>query len=91
MIAFALALFLSPELFHQQCASCHGGDARGTAKGPGLVGNPHIAAQSAEQLSHFCSMATLGQECPPSMIFLPPISISRQLPPFSQPQHPSRR
>lgn len=64
MIAFALALFLSPELFHQQCASCHGGDARGTAKGPGLVGNPHIAAQSAEQLQSFLQHGNPGSGMP---------------------------
>ena len=53
MIAVALAFLLSPELFHRHCASCHGDDARGTAKGPGLVANPRVAAQSTEELRSF--------------------------------------
>jgi PQQ-dependent dehydrogenase (methanol/ethanol family) len=54
MIAFALLLFLSAEqLFDHHCASCHGADARGTAKGPGLATNPRVAQQSAEQLRAF--------------------------------------
>jgi PQQ-dependent dehydrogenase (methanol/ethanol family) len=54
MIAFALLLLLSAEqLFDQHCASCHGTDARGTAKGPGLTTNPRVAQQSAEQLRAF--------------------------------------
>ena len=47
MIAFALLLFLSSQqLFNDHCASCHGEDARGTAKGPGLAMNPRVAEQS---------------------------------------------
>jgi PQQ-dependent dehydrogenase (methanol/ethanol family) len=54
MIAFALFLFVSTQqLFDQHCASCHGVDARGTAKAPGLAKNPRIAEQSAEQLRAF--------------------------------------
>ena len=53
MIAFALALLVSPELFRQQCASCHGEDAHGTAKAPALAANPRIAVQSNEQLRFF--------------------------------------
>ena len=64
MITFALALFLSPELFHQHCASCHGDDARGTAKAPGLVANPHIAAQTSEQLRAFLQHGNPGAGMP---------------------------
>ena len=41
---------LSQQLFATHCAGCHGEDARGTAKGPGLAFNPRVAEQSAEQL-----------------------------------------
>jgi PQQ-dependent dehydrogenase (methanol/ethanol family) len=53
MLAFALAALLVPEIFHGQCAGCHGDDAQGTAKGPGLAGNPRIATQSTEQIRGF--------------------------------------
>ncbi len=46
-MAVTLALYLS------QCAGCHGNDARGTAKGPGLVDNAHIEGQSNGQLRDF--------------------------------------
>jgi glucose dehydrogenase len=52
-----LLLFLQQlapqQLFNRNCASCHGEDARGTAKGPGLAMNPRIAGQSVEQLRAF--------------------------------------
>jgi PQQ-dependent dehydrogenase (methanol/ethanol family) len=38
------------EVFQNRCATCHGSDARGTGKGPGLAANPRLAGQSAEQL-----------------------------------------
>jgi PQQ-dependent dehydrogenase (methanol/ethanol family) len=45
---------VSPQqLFIKNCASCHGEDARGTAKGPGLAMNPRVAEQTAEQLRAF--------------------------------------
>jgi PQQ-dependent dehydrogenase (methanol/ethanol family) len=75
MIAFALALFLSPELFRRQCASCHGEDARGTAKGPGLVANPRVAAQTAEQLSSFLQHGNPGAGMP-AFGDLPPADLS---------------
>ncbi len=37
-------------LFRDRCAGCHGGDARGSGKGPGLAGNPHLLGQSVAQL-----------------------------------------
>jgi outer membrane protein assembly factor BamB len=41
------------QLFNKNCASCHGADARGTAKGPGLAMNPRVAGQTTEQLRAF--------------------------------------
>jgi PQQ-dependent dehydrogenase (methanol/ethanol family) len=47
-------LFIAPLLaqsqFAEYCSGCHGADARGSAKAPGLANNPRIAEQSAEQL-----------------------------------------
>jgi PQQ-dependent dehydrogenase (methanol/ethanol family) len=64
MIAIALLLFLVPvqlfsqqltaqQLFHNDCAACHGEDARGSAKGPGLTMNRRVAEQNAAQLRAF--------------------------------------
>lgn len=58
MRRFALGLLLTPlvaagtgrEIFAGRCAGCHGSDARGSGKGPGLAANPRLAGQSAEQL-----------------------------------------
>ena len=41
---------LPQQPFANQCAGCHGEDARGTAKAPGLAMNPRVAEQSVEQL-----------------------------------------
>jgi PQQ-dependent dehydrogenase (methanol/ethanol family) len=38
------------QLFLARCAGCHGSDARGSGKGPGLAGNPRLSGQSVEQL-----------------------------------------
>ena len=65
MIAFALLLFLSPQqLFNEHCASCHGEDARGTAKGPGLAMNPRVAQQSADQLRVFLERGNIAAGMP---------------------------
>jgi PQQ-dependent dehydrogenase (methanol/ethanol family) len=65
MIAFALFLFLSSEqLFHEHCAGCHGADARGTAKGPGLAANARVAEQSAEQLRAFLEHGNVAAGMP---------------------------
>ena len=39
-----------PEVFAGHCAGCHGSDARGSGKGPGLAANPRLAGQSAVEL-----------------------------------------
>jgi PQQ-dependent dehydrogenase (methanol/ethanol family) len=65
MIVFALLLFLSAQqLFDHHCASCHGADARGTAKGPGLATNPRVAEQSAEQLRAFLERGNIAAGMP---------------------------
>src|ERR1700692_334226 len=77
MIAFALLLFLLPrqllsqqllpqQLFNKGCAACHGEDARGTAKGPGLAMNPRVAEQSAEQLRAYLGRGHLARRVAPS-------------------------
>ena len=38
------------KLFIERCAGCHGSDARGSGKAPGLAGNPRLSGQSVEQL-----------------------------------------
>lgn len=40
----------APPPFIASCATCHGDEGRGTARGPGLALNPRVAVQSAEQL-----------------------------------------
>ena len=70
MIRFALlALCAAQQLFAQEafisrCAACHGDDARGTAKGPGLAMNPRVAAQSAEQLRAYLERGNTGAGMP---------------------------
>jgi len=48
--ASGLAAGGGEEVFLQRCAGCHGKDARGTGKGPGLAASPRLAGQAAEQL-----------------------------------------
>ncbi len=65
MITFAFLLFVaSQQLFNEHCAGCHGVDARGTAKAPGLAKNPRIAEQSAEQLRAFLEHGNISAGMP---------------------------
>ena len=70
MLSFALLLLMSPQrllpqqLFAGRCAGCHGEDARGTAKGPGLAMNPRVAEQSVEQLRAYLSRGNAGAGMP---------------------------
>ena len=64
-----LLLLTARQLFPQQvftnrCAPCHGEDARGTAKGPGLAMNPRVAEQSAEQLRAYLERGNPGAGMP---------------------------
>ena len=64
MLIFTLALLLSPPVFQHQCAGCHGDDARGTAQGPGLTGNAHIATETDDQLRFFVQHGNPGAGMP---------------------------
>jgi cytochrome c553 len=70
VIIVVLLLFLSAMLspaqqpFASHCAACHGEDARGTAKGPGLAMNPRVAEQSAEQLRAYLERGNPGAGMP---------------------------
>lgn len=75
MRIIALLLLLPPPLLHAQqsrahqlfsanCAGCHGENARGTAKAPGLEMNPRVAEQSAHQLSVFLERGNLAAGMP---------------------------
>jgi hypothetical protein len=44
-------------VFLARCAGCHGADARGSGKGPGLADNPRLSGQSAK---HLASVVKLG-------------------------------
>lgn len=52
------------QLFSANCAGCHGENARGTAKAPGLEMNPRVAEQSADQLSLFLERGNLSAGMP---------------------------
>jgi PQQ-dependent dehydrogenase (methanol/ethanol family) len=52
------------ELFNKNCAGCHGEDARGSAKAPGLAMNQRVAGQSPEQLSAFLKQGNIAGGMP---------------------------
>jgi PQQ-dependent dehydrogenase (methanol/ethanol family) len=54
----------APRPFTALCASCHGEDAGGTARGPGLALNPRVAAQSNEQLHNLLRRGNPGAGMP---------------------------
>ncbi len=68
MLLFLFLLLLqspSPQqLFVDNCASCHGTDARGTAQGPGLTMNPRVAGQSQQQLRSFLEQGNVAAGMP---------------------------
>src|SRR5688500_14811799 len=53
-----------PPPFVTRCAACHGEDARGTARGPGLVMNPRAASQPVEQLRAYLERGNPGAGMP---------------------------
>ena len=68
-IIVLLLLLAARQLYPQQpfashCASCHGEDGRGTAKGPGLAMNPRVAEQSLEQLRAYLERGNAGAGMP---------------------------
>ncbi len=71
----ALFLFLLPRpllsqqtssqaLFQKNCAGCHGEDARGSAKAPGLAMNQRVAGQTPEELSAFIAQGNIAGGMP---------------------------
>ena len=75
MILFVLLLLLLPQqllsqrspaqgLFIKNCAGCHGEDARGTGKAPGLAMDQWVARQSADQLSAFLERGNITAGMP---------------------------
>ena len=51
--------------FGKQCAGCHGADAHGSDRGPGLAGNRRVRSRSAEQLRTFIRKGSPGGGMPP--------------------------
>jgi PQQ-dependent dehydrogenase (methanol/ethanol family) len=51
-------------LFQKNCAGCHGEDAHGTAKAPGLAMNQRVAGQTPEQLSAFLVQGNIAGGMP---------------------------
>jgi len=54
----------APPPFIARCAMCHGDEARGTAKAPGLAMNPRVAAQSVEELRAYLERGNPGAAMP---------------------------
>ena len=55
---------LSQALFQKNCAGCHGDDARGSAKAPGLAMNQRVAGQTPEELSAFIAQGNIAGGMP---------------------------
>jgi mono/diheme cytochrome c family protein len=49
-----------PAPYTVRCAGCHGDDARGSARAPGLVLNPRVAVQSIERLRAYLERGNPG-------------------------------
>ena len=64
MVLLTAQSLFSQQTFANRCAVCHGEDARGTAKGPGLAMNPRVAEQSAEQLRAYLEHGNPGAGMP---------------------------
>jgi PQQ-dependent dehydrogenase (methanol/ethanol family) len=54
----------SQTLFQKNCAGCHGEDARGTAKAPGLAMNQRVAGQTPEELTAFLAQGNIADGMP---------------------------
>src|SRR5436190_1742536 len=50
--------------FLERCSGCHGADARGTAQGPGLAGNPRVARQSVDELRDYLQHGNVAAGMP---------------------------
>src|ERR1041384_8251525 len=71
-VAFALSpLLLSGQapaegekLYARQCAGCHGADAHGSDRGPGLAANRRVRSRSVQQLRDFIRKGAPGSGMP---------------------------
>jgi len=52
------------ELFRNHCAVCHGGDGRGTERGPNLANNRRVRSQTVDQLRAVISDGIPGRGMP---------------------------
>src|SRR5579859_4702176 len=52
------------KLFASQCAGCHGADAHGTDRGPGLASNRRVRSRSVQQLRDFIRKGATGSGMP---------------------------
>src|SRR6476646_490471 len=52
------------KLFASQCAGCHGADAHGTDRGPGLASNRRVGSRSLQQLRAFIRKGAAGSGMP---------------------------
>jgi PQQ-dependent dehydrogenase (methanol/ethanol family) len=64
LLALAAQPAPSPPAFVARCAMCHGDDARGSAKGAGLVMNPRVAVQSVDELREYLRRGNPGAGMP---------------------------
>jgi PQQ-dependent dehydrogenase (methanol/ethanol family) len=65
-LLFAGALLAQPpKQFTDNCAPCHGADARGSGQGPGLANNPRVAEQSFDQLKDYLLHGNPNAGMPP--------------------------
>jgi PQQ-dependent dehydrogenase (methanol/ethanol family) len=64
LLLLTAQMLFPQEVFTNRCSACHGEDARGTAKGPGLAMNPRVAGQSAEQLRAYLEHGNPGAGMP---------------------------
>src|SRR5262249_13940688 len=51
--------------YAKQCAGCHGADAHGTDRGPGLAGNRRVRSRSTDQLRTFIRRGSPSGGMPP--------------------------
>ena len=64
LLLLSAQTLLAQQPFATRCAGCHGEEARGTAKGPGLAMNPRVAEQSVEQLRAYLEHGNPGAGMP---------------------------
>ncbi len=65
LLPLALGAADGRKIFRERCAECHGADARGTGKGPGLEGNPHLSGQPTGQIRAIVQQGIPAAGMPP--------------------------